>query len=121
MSETETYLVPSKPSGRTPKRIRHKKAIEKADLYLAKKLPHHLKKLEELANGVLVMKEDRDGEEVIYRTPPDRQALEFLIERGGGKTPTREELVEGEASGPIGYVPFIRASDMPQIEAPNGS
>jgi hypothetical protein len=119
MSETETYPVPTTPkAGVTPKRIRHRKAIEKADLYLAKKLPHHLKKLEELANGVLVMKEDRDGEEVIYRIPPDRQALEFLIERGAGKTASREELMEGEAQGPIGYIPFIPASEYEKLKGP---
>lgn len=67
-------------------------AVKRAELYVAKNLPKYLKKLEELAAGVLVIKKDRKGKESLYLQPPDRAALEYLIDRGMGKAPQRFEI-----------------------------
>lgn len=47
--------------------------------------------LQHLANGIWVREETRDGEGRVYRTPPDRQALMFLLEHGIGKATAREK------------------------------
>ncbi len=91
-----------------PKRIRHKQAIEKAELYLARNLPKNLKLLEAIARGVLVTEKTKDGEE-IYRLPPDRQAVQFLIEHGKGKPASKLELT-GEDGAPIVVTPYIPRS-----------
>ena len=87
------------------KRIRHKQAIEKAEMYAARNLPKYLKLLETLARGVLMVEETKDGEE-IYRVAPDRQAIQFLVERGAGKAATKLEIT-GEDGAPIVITPYI--------------
>lgn len=91
-----------------PKRIRHKQAIEKAEMYAARNLPKYLKLLEGLARGVLMVGKTKDGEE-IYRVAPDRQAIQFLVERGAGKAATKLEIT-GEDGAPIVVTPYIPRS-----------
>lgn len=88
--------------GRPRKVVNQKEAVERAEMYVAKNLAKYLKKLEELAMGVTVMKESKKGEPMIYVEPPDRQALEYLIDRGMGKSPQSFEVKAGhEAEVPL--------------------
>lgn len=90
------------------KRASVDKAIEKAEIYAAKKLHIHLEKLMELASGVLVMKDDDPDNPHggnVYALPPDRQALQYLIDRGMGK-PTDKIGLTGDQESGIVFVSF---------------
>lgn len=89
-----------------PKRIRHKQAIEKAEMYAARNLPKYIKLLEGLARGVLMVETDKKGDEEIYRTIPDRQALQYLMDRGMGKAVSKMEIT-GEDGAPIVVTPYV--------------
>ena len=89
-----------------PKRIRHKQAIEKAEMYAARTLPKYIKLLEGLARGVLVVMTNKKGDEEVYRIPPDRQALQYLMDRGMGKTVNKTEIT-GEDGAAIVVTPYI--------------
>lgn len=92
---------------RLPKRIRHADFIEKADLWAARNLRKHLKKLQQLANGVLMVRTDaKTGEEEVYREKPDRMALIYLVNRGQGSPPQRYEIT-GDEGGPLEIVPWM--------------
>lgn len=54
-------------------------------------------KLFELSEGVLVETSSGEDEPTVYRTPPDRQALTYLVDRIMGKPPQALEH-----SGPNG-------------------
>ncbi|KKK99528.1 hypothetical protein LCGC14_2631850 [marine sediment metagenome] len=90
------------------KRIRHKQAIEKAEMMAARNLPKYFKLLEALSRGVLVV-EIVKGKEEVYRTPPDRQALQYLMDRGMGKAVSKTEIT-GEDGAPIVVTPYIPRS-----------
>jgi hypothetical protein len=90
------------------KRIRHKQAIEKAEMYAARNLPKYIQLLESLARGVLVQEDTKTGPEV-YRTPPDRQALQYLMDRGMGKAVSKMEIT-GEDGAAIVVTPYIPRS-----------
>jgi len=104
LTDESTELVPVREGGKLVKVSQHE-AIRKAELYVTKNLPRYLKKLEELARGVTIMKPSKRGEPTVYTTPPDRQALEYLIDRGMGKPPQRFEFT-GEGGGPVGITPW---------------
>ena len=92
----------------SPKRKR--RILDRTESQIVKHLPQYIGKLEELACGVLVEKIDgRSGEATVYKTPPDRQALEFLIEHGIGKVPQRHEIT-GDDGGGIAIVPWLPPS-----------
>ena len=82
-------------------------AIEKAELYIVKKLPQYLRKIHALAMGITAIKETKDGP-MIYNIPPDRIALEYLVDRGLGRTPQRHE-VTGQSGGPLEVLPWMPA------------
>ena len=90
------------------KRIRHKDAIVKAEMYAARNSPKYIKLLEGLARGVLAVELTRDGEEV-YRTLPDRQALKILLDRGLGTPASKIELT-GQIDSNIVVTPYIPRS-----------
>ncbi|KKN40285.1 hypothetical protein LCGC14_0734950 [marine sediment metagenome] len=99
----------------SPKRRRL--IADRTEGYIIKHLPDFIRKLEELAMGIMIEKTDgRSGETHIYMRAPDRQALEFLIEHGLGKVPQRQELT-GEGGGPIDIIPWLPAApNVPQLE-----
>jgi len=106
--------------GAAKKRTSQKKAIVKAELYAARNLAKYIKLLEALANGVTVMKTNKQGEPEVYVTPPDRAALEYLIDRGMGRTPQRFEIT-GEDGGALEIVPWAPApegkyDELPKVE-----
>jgi len=103
--------VPSTTDG-LPVKLRLQDAIDRADRYLSKRLVRYLKKLEELALGIVVQEEDRiSGKPRIYGKAPDRQALESLIAYTMGKPVTRTEIT-GEGGAPIGIVAWAPASSL---------
>ena len=95
-------------------------AIDKAEMYIVRKLPRYLKKLHELAIGITAVRNTKDGQQV-YEIPPDRIALEYLVDRGLGRTPQRHE-VTGQAGGPLEVLPWMPAGMLkqPEMEAIEG-
>lgn len=88
------------PNGRTPKRDKHAGAISRAEKRIADKLPILIDRMLELADGVTVQERDREGELDVYTRPPDRQALEYLMNRIMGKPTERRET---EHSGHVDF------------------
>lgn len=72
---------------------RNKQYIAETEREIAKKLPTLLQAIYDLAVGVYIGEEGEDGTVRVYRERPDRQALQWLLERVLGKTPERHELV----------------------------
>ena len=96
------------------RRITRKEAMEKADMYLLKNLPKYLKHLHALAVGIKTRRVTGDGKEVVYDVAPDRQALEYLLERGMGKIPQKMELT-GEDGGGVKIIPWMPMSALPAL------
>ena len=71
---------------------------EKAEMYNTKNLPKYMKKLHELAMGIVVQRVGKGGPQ-IYAISPDRAALTYLIDRGLGKTPDLQEIFVGDGDG----------------------
>jgi hypothetical protein len=76
---------PRKGSGRKKSAFKHATAIQLAEETIKGRLPKLLDKLFELADGVTCQTVDKDGHEIIYTRIPDRQAIEYLINRVCGK------------------------------------
>lgn len=72
-------------AGRKPKAEKFKLPIAKAEKRIADKLPWLVDQMIELATGVLVEEIDREGVPRVYQKPPDRQAIEYLMNRIMGK------------------------------------
>ena len=108
VKKQDTYV--STPDGgfAKPRPITKSEAVEKSELYVAKNLTKYLKKLHALAMGITVAGLKR-GEAVVYEVPPDRAALETLIERGMGKAPQRHEIT-GEGGGAVEIIPWLPAA-----------
>jgi hypothetical protein len=84
-------------AGRKPagiKRVIHASPIQIVEAKISAKLPWLADKLFELAEGVQVQKIDRKGHRRIYSEPPDRQAIESLIDRVMGKPTQPVSLVD---------------------------
>ena len=95
--EKPVSVVRAPSRAKVPKRVRHAKAIEKAELFAAKNLAKYLAKLHELAMGVYLEGYDKEnGEMIIYKTKPDLAALKALVERGMGKVVEQVEITGGE-------------------------
>lgn len=72
-------------AGRKPKADLFATPIRKAEKRIADRLPLLVDKLFELSEGVLVEGTRLDGSSYVYRTPPDRQAATYLVDRIMGK------------------------------------
>jgi len=88
------------PAGRTPTAIKYERPIRRAEKQIVDRLPWLIDKQFELAEGVTIQIEDDDGDRHIYQRPPDRQAIEYLLNRIMGK-PTEREEVSGPGGGPL--------------------
>jgi len=104
----DTQVVIVDGQARVVKKITRQEAMERAEMYVARNLPKYLKKLHELAMGIALVKETKLGPKV-YVEAPDRQALQYLIDRGLGKLPERVELT-GEEGGPVEVLPWAPAA-----------
>lgn len=72
-------------AGRKPKADLFATPIRRAEKRIADRLPFLVDKLMELSEGVLVEGTRMDGSPYVYRTPPDRQAATYLVDRIMGK------------------------------------
>jgi len=78
-------------AGRKPKDEKFKLPIAKAEKRIADRLPTLIDRMFELSDGVLVQEHDITGTPRVYQKPPDRQALEYLVNRILGKPTERQE------------------------------
>lgn len=86
-------------SGRKPKAEKYIRPINAAEKKIADKLPWLIDQAMELAAGVSVEQTDGDSTKV-YLRPPDRQAIEYLVNRIMGKPVERQEQL-GPDGGPV--------------------
>lgn len=108
--------------------------LEDVDRIIRGMLPVLIDRMLELALGVCVLEtkaNPKTGEisQKVFRVPPDRQALQYLMENVIGKVPQRVELT-GKDGGGIEIVPWMPMQaaeeaglivDAPQvIELPEG-
>lgn len=114
-------LIPVAP----PRLITKADALARSEKKLRSSLKTNIARLQELADGLylvgptpkgevgkyLVLR-DSDGNEdvlgfgiVVYRVPPSREALTYLIDRALGKPPSRVE-VAGDGGGPVQIIPW---------------
>lgn len=119
--------------GKPPKAVTESNALEKAEKRTRRSLIRHISKMEELAKGVYVVGPTHKGksprqiiardletgeEELIgygievYQTTPSRQALEYLIDRGMGKVPSKQEIT-GPEGGALQIIPWAAVSQLP--------
>ena len=117
------------PDVRPPRRVTNKAAVDKAEAYVRRNLARYLKRLEGLAHGIVMAAPSRrasesydvilrikeTGEErvvgsnlILYTTPPNLQALQYLSDRAMGKAPQRYEIT-GEEGGAIEIIPWLPA------------
>lgn len=88
------------------RRLTPKEALSRAEERLARDVLRRIQAMERLAEGVWV-EETLDGERrIVYRKPPDRLALQYLIDRAMGRPPQSYE-VTGEGGGPIEFLPWL--------------
>jgi hypothetical protein len=82
--------------GRPRKAEKFSGPIAKAEKQIADRLPQLIDNLLRLAEGVWVEETTPTGQRITYKTPPDRQSNEYLINRILGKpTERREDDVSG--------------------------
>ncbi len=79
-------------AGRPAKADKHARPVARAEKQIVDRLPWLVDKQFELAEGVTIQTEDSDGETHIYQRPPDRQAIEYLLNRIMGKPTERQEV-----------------------------
>mgnify|MGYP001566569089 CR=1 FL=1 len=124
------------PTIRPPQVVNKTSAIARADAWTRRRLQRNLAKLMELAEGVLVAAPAPKGEKprqlilrdletgkeevvgiglVVYRQQPSLVALQYLVDRGMGKVPSRLEIT-GNEGGPVAVIPW-----RPALEAANGN
>lgn len=90
---------------------------DKAELYVAKNLPKYLRTLHKLAMGLALTRKTKEGPE-IFLVPPDRQALQYLIDRGLGKTPDRQEIVGADGETIAAVIPWAPVIALSPPEEP---
>ena len=81
---------------------------DKAEMYNTKNLGKYMKKLHELAMGIMVQRASKGGPK-IYAVEPDRAALTYLIDRGLGKTPDRHEITGADGETVQMVIPWAPA------------
>jgi hypothetical protein len=84
--------------------------IPEVEALLRARLPVLIQRMFDLAEGIVCVDyvvDPETGEEVprAYKVPPDRQALQFLIENAIGKVPQRLEMT-GKGGGPVQVIPW---------------
>ena len=87
-------------AGRKARAVKHLGPIASAEQRIADGLPKLIDNMFLLAEGVVVEKPDAEGGVNVFRTPPDRMANEYLINRIMGR-PTQAIEVGGMDGEPI--------------------
>jgi hypothetical protein len=85
------------------------KPIQIAEKRIADRLPSLIDNLLVLADGVRVSKTTSEGDEVVYRQPPDRAANEYLINRVMGKPTDKTEAEVSVTGGVTIFLPERKA------------
>jgi hypothetical protein len=83
-------------AGRKRKSDKFKGQIAKAETQIADRLLDYIDNMEQLARGIWMDEEDKDGTRRLYLRAPDRQANEYLINRIMGKPTERKEITSLE-------------------------
>ena len=78
-------------AGRPPKHVVHQSHIRVAEAKIRDRLPWLVDKLIELADGIHEERMMGENAVIVYKRPPDRQAVEYLMDRVLGKTVARTE------------------------------
>ncbi len=78
-------------AGRPARTDLYRQPIREAEGLIRDKLPFLVGQLLQLAEGVRVQETDHEGNAVVYRTPPDRKACEYLLNRVMGTPVQRTE------------------------------
>ena len=78
-------------AGRPPKGVMYLAPVRTAENKIRDRLPWLVDKLLELADGVYEKRTIGNSEVLVYKTRPDRQAAEYLIDRVLGKALARSE------------------------------
>ena len=87
-------------AGRKSTREKYAPKINATEKKIADSLLNLVDRMAELANGVSVQEISKDGEAFVYVRPPDRQAIEYLMNRIMGK-PIQPQEITGEDGGPL--------------------
>jgi hypothetical protein len=83
-------------AGRKPKafkRIVNETPIQVAEGKIRDRLPWLVDKMLELAEGVYEERSVAEGVQIVYKQPPDRQAIAYLIDRVMGKASQPVEII----------------------------
>jgi hypothetical protein len=78
-------------AGRPARADLYRQPIREAEGLIRDKLPFLVGQLLQLAEGVQMQKADSKGNPVVYLSPPDRKACEYLINRVMGTPVQRTE------------------------------
>ena len=98
------------PAGRPARQDKFGRPIARAEKRIADRLPWLIDKEFELAEGVSVQTEGEDGETHIYQRPPDRMAIEYLLNRIMGKPTERQEVSGSIQTEEVGLSDADRAA-----------
>lgn len=101
-------------AGRKPKAEKFQQPIAEGESRIADRLPWLIDKQFELAEGVWREETSATGARIVYKTPPDRQAIEYLINRVMGK-PTEKRDVTLTTDN---WIFDPTATDAPEADAP---
>lgn len=85
-------------SGRKKTREKFETEVNKAEKKIANKLPWLVDRMLELAGGVKCADYDLEGNPNVYDKAPDRQAIEYLLNRILGKPTEHQEIEGGETT-----------------------
>ncbi len=86
-------------AGRPRKSVKFGPQIAKAEKQIADRLPQLLDRALELAAGISVQVEDKNGVKKIYTKPPDLEAIKYLVDRIMGKPVTKAAAEANSQSG----------------------
>lgn len=81
--------------GRPRKADSHAGVIAAAEKKIADRLPSLLENMFALADGYWQEETDKDGKRIVYKTPPDFKANQYLLDRILGKPTERQEISGG--------------------------
>lgn len=106
-------------AGRKPKAERFARPIARAEKAIADNLQAIIKAQIGLALGIWVEETDKDGKRIVYSTPPDRKAGEYLINRILGRPTEHHEIdVNNEAPLLVTEVVVNKTHDRPMENEP---
>lgn len=99
-------------AGRKSNAEKYARPIAAAERKIADKLPDIVDRMLELAEGVRVLDVNMVTlEQSVYERPPDRQAIQYLVDRIMGKPKEKSEQEINLSGGVVINLPQRKASD----------